>query len=95
MGIFRHDGVVVKLAITVVSTLVLPLHLEPTRHLALLAQHAELSAADALPQRVQMIVASALALAALVVATVLSLVKPRGLTPYGWRKELEARRAPR
>lgn len=34
---------------------------------------------------------AALALVVLLVATVLAVYKPRGITPYGWRKQMEER----
>jgi hypothetical protein len=38
-----------------------------------------------------MVVASAAAVLALVAATGLGVYKPRGMTPYGWRKQQEKR----
>jgi hypothetical protein len=37
--------------------------------------------------RIQMIIASGAAALALLVATALSIYKPRGMTAYGWRKQ--------
>jgi len=39
----------------------------------------------------RMLVASAAAVVALLVATGLGVYKPRGVTPYGWRKQQELR----
>jgi len=38
-----------------------------------------------------MVVASAAAIVALLVATALAMYKPRGMTAYGWRKQYEER----
>jgi hypothetical protein len=86
-GLFRHYWVVMKLAITVVSTAILLVHLQPIRHLADLAAEAPLLHGEHVPLRVQMIVASGLAALAILATLVLSVFKPRGLTPYGRRKQ--------
>lgn len=85
-GLFRHYWVVVKLAITFVSTLVLVAHLEPIGRIAEAAARPGFAPADHLPVRIQMAVASGAAVAALLTATVLSVYKPPGLTPYGARR---------
>ena len=41
--------------------------------------------------QVEMVVASAASLLALLVVTGLGVYKPRGVTPYGWRKQNEKR----
>src|SRR3989442_8659005 len=41
--------------------------------------------------QIQLLLDAGLALFALLVATALGVYKPRGLTPYGWRKQLEER----
>ncbi|HWH09308.1 MAG TPA: hypothetical protein VNX21_08915 [Candidatus Thermoplasmatota archaeon] len=93
-GLLRHYWVVAKLLITLVSTLLLLVHLQPVVHVAQAAAEGPL-ADDALrPARVQLVADAALAIVALLAATALSVVKPRGLTPYGLRRQREAR-APR
>ena len=92
-GLFRHYWVLMKLGITAVSTIVLVIHMRPIRFLAGVAAEAPLMHGDHVPIRVQMVVASGLAIVALLVATGLSIYKPRGMTPYGWRKQQEERRA--
>lgn len=84
-GLFRHYWVVLKLFITVPSTLILVIHMQPIGRMARLAAEGPIAGAHAADQ-VQLVVASGAALLALVVATVLSTYKPRGMTPYGWRK---------
>lgn len=92
-GLFRHYWVLIKLAISLVSTSVLLLHLRPIGFMAEAA--ATLSVDDLRAERLQLVVASAGGIVALLVAQVLSIYKPRGLTPYGWRMEREERGRPR
>lgn len=89
-GIFRHYWVIAKLLITVASTLLLLLHMQPIGHLAEAAAAAALSGDDLRPMRVELARNAALALVALLVATGLSVYKPRGVTPYGRRKHRKA-----
>lgn len=89
-GLFRHHWVVAKLAITLVSTLILLLHTHPIHDMSALAAEAQVGPDDARGLRVQLLADAALALAALLAATVLSVFKPRGLTSYGRRKLREA-----
>lgn len=90
-GLFRHYWILVKLLITVLSTLILLVHLQPISYLSRAAANATLSSADRAAQ-VQLVAASAAGLLALLVATALAVYKPRGLTSYGWRKQYEERR---
>ncbi len=90
-GLFRHYWIIAKLLITGVSTAILLLHMQPIGHLAQAVAEAALAEGELHGMRIQMVATSAAAMAALGVATVLSLVKPRGVTPYGWRKQQEGR----
>jgi hypothetical protein len=83
-GLFRHYWVVVKLLLNVLSTVVLLAHTKPISYLA---QVAEGSGADLAGLRSQLAVASGAALLVLLAATVLSIYKPKGMTPYGWRRQ--------
>jgi hypothetical protein len=85
-GLFRHYWVVVKLVINLASTLILLVHLRPIGRIVGLAAASDFVPRDHLQLRTQMAVASGLAVAALLLATVLSVYKPRGLTPYGARQ---------
>ena len=85
-GLFRHYWVVVKLLITLVATLVLFVHLQPIRVLASAATLPVWEAEALRPVQLQLVVDSGAALVALLFTTVLSVYKPRGLTPYGWRQ---------
>ena len=89
-GLFRHYWIIVKFVITLLCTLIMQLHIEPISHLARIAAAGTLSGADYSLQ-LQMVVASTAALLALLVATGLSVYKPRGMTLYGWRKQYEER----
>lgn len=89
-GLFRHYWILAKLLITVLSTLILLVHMQPIGHLALMATDGTLSSAS-LGQRVQMVVASGAGMLALLLATGLAVYKPRGMTRYGWRKQYEER----
>jgi uncharacterized membrane protein len=89
-GLFRHYWILVKLAINVLSTLILLIHMQPIGYLAHVAAEGTLSSADRGAQ-IQLVVAAAAGLLALLVATVLAVYKPRGMTVYGWRKQYEER----
>lgn len=88
-GLFRHYWILVKLLITVISTIVLQIHLTPIENLAASASHLTLPNAGFFRMQLQMVVASGAAVIALVTSTLLSVYKPQGLTPFGQRKRLE------
>lgn len=90
-GLFRHYWILVKLLITILSTLILQIHMRPINLLASTAAKTAVFSADLHGMQVQMVVASAAALLALLVTTVLAVYKPRGMTSYGWRKQYEQR----
>jgi hypothetical protein len=90
-GLFRHYWILAKLLLTVVSTLIMQLHVQPINLLADASVKATVLPANLHDMQVQMVIASALALLVLIVETALAVYKPRGLTPYGWRKQDELR----
>jgi hypothetical protein len=90
-GLFRHYWVLIKLLITVFATIVLLLHMQPIGHLARVVAATTLSKGELAGLRIQLLANAGAALLALLVATTLSVYKPRGMTPYGWRKEYEKR----
>ena len=92
-GLFRHYWIVFKLVINVVSTFLLLVHMQPITHLADVAAQTTLASGDYYLLRVQLVVDAGYAVVALLAATALSVYKPRGLTPYGWRKQHEQRKA--
>ncbi len=86
-GLFRHYWVLTKLLINLLASLLLLLHTQPIGMLAALARTASTSSEQAHQLQIQLVVDAGLALLALLVATMLAIYKPRGLTPYGWRKQ--------
>ena len=90
-GLFRHYWILVKLLITILSTIILQVHMQPINLLASAAAKTAVLSTDLHGLQVQMVVASAAALLALLVTTALAVYKPRGMTSYGWRKQYEQR----
>jgi len=90
-GLFRHYWILAKLLINVLATIVLLLYMQTLGHLAGEARDATPSAADLreLSSPSPVLHAGA-ALVLLLVATGLSIYKPRGVTPYGQRKQRDA-----
>ncbi len=82
-GLFRHYWVVVKFMWTVVGTLLLLLHLQPTSRLASTVPEALLLGADLNRLRIQMVADAGAALIVLMLTTAVSVYKPWGRTPYG------------
>jgi hypothetical protein len=87
-GLFQHYWVLFKLLLTVLATIVLLLYTQTVSHFAGVA--AASSSADPGGLRSYLLHAGG-GLLVLLVTTTLSVYKPRGLTPYGWRKQ-QARR---
>lgn len=87
-GLFRHYWVLFKLLINVVATIILTNYMATFRHMAGVAAdpNADLSAV----RNASPVLHSILALFVLLVATVLAIYKPRGVTVYGWRRQREA-----
>jgi hypothetical protein len=90
-GLFRHYWVLFKLLITVFATIVLLIYMETFSFMAGLA--ADPSADLGVVRNASPRLHAALALLVLLVATVLAVYKPRGMTPYGWLKQHEQRTA--
>lgn len=89
-GLFRHYWILAKLLITILSTILLLIHMQPISHLSHLAVDGTLSSTDP-SLRIQMVAASGAAVVALFAAIMLAVYKPRGMTAYGWRKQYEER----
>jgi hypothetical protein len=87
-GLFRHYWVIIALLLTALSLVVLLLHMPSVSAAAALARTADDVFASQLGGDV---VHPAVGLVVLVVVTVLNVHKPRGLTPYGQRKQAEER----
>jgi hypothetical protein len=81
-GLFRHYWVVMKLLLTLVATVVLLLQLPGIRSMA------EAARAGGDPGDLPGTLAHSIGgLLVLLLVTLLSTYKPRGLTPYGWRRQ--------
>jgi hypothetical protein len=88
-GLFRHYWVLFKLLITIFSTIVLLIYMETFSVMAGVA--ADPSADLGVVRNASPGLHAALALLVLLVAAVLAVYKPRGMTRYGWRKQQEER----
>ncbi|AUX78492.1 hypothetical protein [Sinorhizobium fredii] len=86
-GLFRHYWVLVKLLLTILTAVVLLLRMEGISHVAAAAIRGALADADLLGLRRSLVVHASGGVLVLIVTTVLSIYKPRGLTRYGWRKQ--------
>jgi hypothetical protein len=91
-GLVRHYWVLFKLLINVFATIILLIYMGTFRYMAAVA--ADPSADLALVRNPSPRIHAVLALLVLLVATVLAVYKPRGLTPYGLRRQREQRTAP-
>ncbi|HEX6288389.1 MAG TPA: hypothetical protein VFZ66_04320 [Herpetosiphonaceae bacterium] len=87
-GLLRHYWVLFKLLLTVFATIVLLLHMPTVSYLAGVAAETEGAHLAGLPGE---LFHAGGGLLVLLVTTTLSVYKPRGLTPYGWRKQQEER----
>ena len=87
-GLFRHYWVVFKLAINVVSIIVLLMYMATFRHLADVAEDPRVDL-DVVRNASPLLHAGS-ALLLLIAATTLAMYKPRGLTRYGRRKLVKA-----
>jgi len=88
-GLFRYWWVSVKFLLTTGATIILLRHMESVIRMSALARDAILAATDFRAQRIQLVVHAGGGLLVLLAATVLSVYKPWGLTPYGLRKKQE------
>jgi hypothetical protein len=89
-GFFRYYWIVVKLVITIPATLLLLLHMHPIGRLRELAAQTTLDFGDDRGLQIQLIANAAAAIVVLLVTTGLSIYKPAGMTPYGWRRNRDA-----
>jgi hypothetical protein len=92
-GLFRHYWVLAKLLMTIPAIALLLLHMQPISRMAGVAAETTLSRADLGGLRIQLVAYAGAALIVLLVATMLSMYKPRGWTRYGWRKQHEQRQS--
>ncbi len=85
-GLFRHYWVLISLALTILATGVTLLHMPTVSSLADVAREADAADLGGLGGD---LFHPGLGLVVLLVITVLNVYKPRGMTPYGWRKQQE------
>lgn len=90
-GLFQHFWVLVKLLMTLLATVLLMVHMRPVGYMAGVPAATILSGAGVGRLRIQLVGDASAALLVLLVATVLSVYKPRGLTRYGRRRLREQR----
>jgi len=86
-GLLRHYWVIFKLLINLLSLPILLLHTRIIDRVAAAATISNLAPADLRPDRIQLVVASSASLAVLIIATLLSVYKPRGLTSWGYSRQ--------
>ena len=92
-GLFRHYWILFKLLINVLATIVLLLYMQTLDYFAGVAETTSSSDDLGVLRDLSPVLHSGLALVLLLVATTLAVYKPRGLTPYGRRKQRELRTA--
>ncbi|OAP35183.1 hypothetical protein AU381_25890 [Sinorhizobium glycinis] len=85
-GLFRHYWVLAKLLLTIFTAVVLMLQMSGITHLAAVAADPAFSSTDIPGLRRSLVVHAAGGLVVLLVTTTLSVLKPHGLTRYGWRR---------
>ena len=87
-GLFQHYWVLITLVLTILSTVVLLLHMPTVSALADVAQAADSASLAGLGGD---LFHPGAGLLVLLVIMGLNVYKPRGMTPYGWRKQYEQR----
>ena len=92
-GLFRHYWVLVKLGLTLAAAIVLFQYPATMSHIARLAADPSTSLAELRSLALSPAVHAGGGLVVLTFATILSVFKPRGITPYGWRKQNDERQA--
>jgi hypothetical protein len=88
-GLLRYYWVVVKLVLTALSLAILLVHAQPIGALAAAAAAGAIDHAD-IGTRRQLAAAAAAAIVAILLMTILSIYKPRGMTRYGSRQRSPA-----
>jgi hypothetical protein len=87
-GLFRHYWVLLSLVLTILASIVLLVHMQTVSDVASIAAETSGAAVRGLPGE---LVHAGIGMLVLLVIQVLNMYKPRGLTPYGWRKQQERR----
>jgi hypothetical protein len=81
-GLFRHYWVFAKLLISAAATVLLVVHMQPVGHLARAVVATTALDGELAGLRLQLVADASAATVALLIATALSVFKPRGLTPF-------------
>ena len=91
-GLFRHYWVLFSLVLTILATAVLVEHMQTVIFFASIAAETDRADVGGLRDGLwgELLHAGA-GLLVLLVIQVLNVYKPRGMTPYGWRKQYEQR----
>jgi membrane-bound metal-dependent hydrolase YbcI (DUF457 family) len=89
-GLFQHYWVLISLVLTILATAVLLEHMQIVSYFAGVAAATPSASVGGLPGEV---VHAGIGLLVLLVIQVLNVYKPRGMTPYGQRKQHEQRRS--
>ena len=85
-GLFRHYWILVKIILTLVTIIILLVHMQPISYMAEIASGATLSGSDFRGLRIQLIADAGAALLVLLIITTISVYKPWGKTPLGLSK---------
>ena len=85
-GLFRHYWVLIKLLLTIPLTVLLLVHTQPVGVMASAVAQSNLSGAELGGLRIQLVADAGAALLVLLVATTLSVYRPRGMTGYPARR---------
>jgi hypothetical protein len=89
-GLFKHYWVLLSLVLTLVASVVLLVHMQTVNYFAGIVLESPRAAISGLHGE---LVHAGGGLLVLLVVQVLNVYKPRGLTPYGWRRLQERRMA--
>ena len=87
-GLFRHYWVLISFLLTTLAVVVLITHLADVSPMAQTARTPHAGSAERAPRSDFLHAGGGLVV--LLFVTALNVYKPRGLTPYGWRKQNEA-----
>ena len=87
-GLFQYYWTLISLVLTVLATVVLLVHMQTVSDVAGRAAETPGAAVGGLPGE---FVHAGVGMLVLLVIQVLNIYKPRGMTPYGWRKQQERR----
>jgi hypothetical protein len=91
-GLFQHYWVLISLALTLFATVILIQHMQTVSVFAGIAAGRDATDDGALRGGLQSeLLHAGIGLLILLIIQVLNVYKPRGLTPYGWRKQQEQR----